>query len=74
MVVDAVLSLDQDDLDESLIGVKRIAGGGMQVSYSISAIEIKCLIWFKGLCISSRCFVQKDLHLRWGRATTQVFQ
>lgn len=31
MVVDAVMSLDQDDLDESLIGVKRISGGGMQV-------------------------------------------
>lgn len=31
MVVDAVLSLDQDDLDENLIGVKRISGGGMQV-------------------------------------------
>ncbi|CAG8708592.1 10255_t:CDS:2, partial [Acaulospora colombiana] len=30
MVVDAVMSLDQDDLDESLIGVKRISGGGMQ--------------------------------------------
>ncbi|KAH8835632.1 chaperonin Cpn60/TCP-1 family [Flagelloscypha sp. PMI_526] len=30
MVVDAVLCLDQDDLDESLIGVKKIAGGGTQ--------------------------------------------
>lgn len=31
MVVDAVMCLDQDDLDESLIGVKKIPGGGMQV-------------------------------------------
>lgn len=31
MVVDAVLTLDQNDLDESLIGVKKIPGGGMQV-------------------------------------------
>ena len=30
MAVDAVLCLDQDDLDESLIGVKKIPGGGMQ--------------------------------------------
>ncbi len=30
MVVDAVLCLDQDDLDESLIGVKKIPGGGVQ--------------------------------------------
>lgn len=33
MVVDAVLCLDQDDLDESLIGVKKIPGGGMQVRF-----------------------------------------
>jgi T-complex protein 1 subunit eta len=32
MVVDAVLTLDQEDLDESLIGVKKVPGGGMQVS------------------------------------------
>ena len=32
MVVDAVLSLDQTDLDESLIGVKKVPGGGMQDS------------------------------------------
>lgn len=32
MVVDAVMTLDQEDLDESLIGVKKIPGGGMQVS------------------------------------------
>jgi hypothetical protein len=31
MVVDAVLCLDQDDLDENLIGVKKIPGGGLQV-------------------------------------------
>lgn len=32
MVVDAVMMLDQEDLDESLIGVKKVPGGGMQVS------------------------------------------
>ena len=31
MAVNAVMCLDQDDLDESLIGVKKIPGGGMQV-------------------------------------------
>lgn len=36
MVVDAVSTLDQDDLDESLIGVKKIPGGGMQVGISFS--------------------------------------
>jgi T-complex protein 1 subunit eta len=31
MVVDAVLTLDQNDLDEKLIGVKKIPGGAMEV-------------------------------------------
>jgi|SRR5208282_3907029 len=31
MVVDSVLTLDQDDLDEKLIGIKKIPGGAMQV-------------------------------------------
>ena len=31
MVVDAVLTLDQDELDEKLIGVKKVPGGAMQV-------------------------------------------
>jgi T-complex protein 1 subunit eta len=38
MVVDAVLTLDQDDLDEKLIGVKKIPGGAMQVLSSTSVI------------------------------------
>jgi len=32
MVVDAVMCLDQEDLNEALIGVKKVPGGGMQVS------------------------------------------
>lgn len=31
MVVDSVLILDQEDLDEKLIGIKKIPGGAMQV-------------------------------------------
>jgi T-complex protein 1 subunit eta len=31
MVVNAVLKLDQEDLNEKLIGVKRIPGGAMEV-------------------------------------------
>lgn len=34
MVVDAVLCLDQEDLDENLIGTKKVPGGGMQVRSS----------------------------------------
>jgi hypothetical protein len=42
MVVDAVLTLDQDDLDESLIGVKKIPGGGMQVYQGLLQQMIRC--------------------------------
>ena len=34
MVVDAVLSLD-DDLDEGMIGMKTVAGGALQVSFNM---------------------------------------
>lgn len=32
MVVDAVLHLDQEELNERMIGIKKVPGGGMQVS------------------------------------------
>jgi len=32
MVVDAVLKLDQEELNEKLIGIKRVPGGAMEVS------------------------------------------
>ena len=44
MVVDAVLTLDED-LDEKLIGIKKIPGGGMQVTlifYFFLIIRIQC--------------------------------
>ncbi|KAH9982782.1 chaperonin Cpn60/TCP-1 family [Lactifluus volemus] len=48
MVVDAVLSLDQDDLDESLIGVKKIPGGGMQDSLLIRGVSFKKTFTYAG--------------------------
>ena len=41
MVVDAVECLDEDDLDESLIGIKKIPGGGMQDSLLIRGVSFK---------------------------------
>ncbi|BFZ56262.1 T-complex protein 1 subunit eta [Savitreella phatthalungensis] len=38
MVVDAVLTLDQEDLDEKLIGIKKVAGGGMQDSLFVDGV------------------------------------
>jgi len=48
MVVDAVTSLDQDDLDESLIGVKKVAGGGMQDSLLIQGVAFKKTFTYAG--------------------------
>lgn len=45
MVVDAVMCLDQEDLNEALIGVKKVPGGGMQVSHTVTlAIPVSELI------------------------------
>jgi len=48
MVVDAVQCLDQDDLDESLIGIKKIAGGGMQDSQLIRGVAFKKTFTYAG--------------------------
>jgi T-complex protein 1 subunit eta len=48
MVVNAVLSLDQDDLDENLIGIKKIPGGGMQDSQLIRGVAFKKTFTYAG--------------------------
>lgn len=48
MVVDAVQSLDPDELDESLIGVKKIPGGGMQDSLLIRGVAFKKTFTYAG--------------------------
>ncbi|KAK7686704.1 T-complex protein 1 subunit eta [Cerrena zonata] len=48
MVVEAVLCLDQEDLDESLIGVKKIPGGGMQDSELIRGVSFKKTFTYAG--------------------------
>ena len=57
MVVDAVLSLDQDQLDESLIGVKKIPGGGMQDSLLISGVSFKKTFTYAGAEQQPKSFV-----------------
>ncbi len=83
MVVDAVMILDQEDLDESLIGVKKIPGGGMQVrsDYPSSVVlhseapsaelELTHLLLI-GLPPHPRCRLQEDLQLRRIRTTTEI--
>jgi len=48
MVVDAIQCLDQDDLDESLIGVKKIAGGGLQDSLLVKGVAFKKTFTYAG--------------------------
>jgi T-complex protein 1 subunit eta len=48
MVVNAVLSLDQADLDESLIGVKKVPGGGMQDSLLVKGVAFKKTFSYAG--------------------------
>ncbi|CAF9913484.1 MAG: T-complex protein 1 subunit eta [Gomphillus americanus] len=48
MVVDAVLSLDQDDLNEKLIGIKKITGGGLQESLFVNGVAFKKTFSYAG--------------------------
>lgn len=48
MVVDAVLSLDQDDLNERLIGIKKITGGGLQDSLFVNGVAFKKAFSYAG--------------------------
>ncbi|CAL1694578.1 unnamed protein product [Somion occarium] len=48
MVVNAVMCLDQEDLDENLIGVKKIPGGGMQDSQLIRGVAFKKTFTYAG--------------------------
>ena len=48
MVVDEVLSLDQDDLNEKLIGIKKIQGGGLQDSLLVNGVAFKKTFSYAG--------------------------
>lgn len=48
MVVDAVLSLDQDDLNENLIGIKKITGGALQDSMFVDGVAFKKTFSYAG--------------------------
>ncbi|KAI9685216.1 MAG: T-complex protein 1 subunit eta [Bogoriella megaspora] len=48
MVVDAVLSLDQDDLNERLIGIKKVTGGGLQDSLFVNGVAFKKTFSYAG--------------------------
>ncbi|KAI4132426.1 MAG: hypothetical protein LQ347_002595 [Umbilicaria vellea] len=48
MVVDAVLSLDQEDLNDKLIGIKKITGGALQDSLFVNGVAFKKTFSYAG--------------------------
>ncbi|KAL8289485.1 hypothetical protein RB597_001202 [Gaeumannomyces tritici] len=48
MVVDSVLSLDQDDLNEKLIGIKKIPGGSLTESLFVNGVAFKKTFSYAG--------------------------
>ena len=48
MVVDAVLSLDQADLNEHLIGIKKVTGGALQDSLFVNGVAFKKTFSYAG--------------------------
>lgn len=48
VVVDAVLSLDQEDLNEKLIGIKKITGGALQDSLFVNGVAFKKTFSYAG--------------------------
>ncbi|KAL1583263.1 putative T-complex protein 1 subunit eta [Cladosporium halotolerans] len=48
MVVDAVLTLDQNDLNNKLIGVKKVTGGALQDSLFVNGVAFKKTFSYAG--------------------------
>lgn len=48
MVVDAVLSLDKKDLNEKLIGIKKVTGGALQDSLFVNGVAFKKTFSYAG--------------------------
>lgn len=48
VVVDAVLSLDQDDLNERLIGIKKVTGGALQDTKFVDGVAFKKTFSYAG--------------------------
>ncbi|KAK1909921.1 T-complex protein 1 subunit eta [Pyrenophora teres f. teres] len=61
MVVDAVLSLDQDELNEKLIGVKKITGGALQDSLFVNGVAFKKTFSYAGFEQQPKTFKQPKI-------------
>ncbi|KAK7422143.1 T-complex protein 1 subunit eta [Neonectria magnoliae] len=61
MVVDAVLSLDQEDLNEKLIGVKKIPGGSLNDSLFIDGVAFKKTFSYAGFEQQPKLFIKPKI-------------
>ncbi|OAA65285.1 t-complex protein eta [Niveomyces insectorum RCEF 264] len=61
MVVDAVLSLDQDDLDEKLIGIKKIPGGSLTDTLFVDGVAFKKTFSYAGFEQQPKAFTNPKI-------------
>lgn len=61
VVVDAVLSLDQEDLNEKLIGIKKITGGGLQDSLFVDGVAFKKTFSYAGFEQQPKTFTDPQI-------------
>ena len=61
VVVDAVLWLDQDDLNEKLIGIKKITGGALQDSLFVNGVAFKKTFSYAGFEQQPKTFKQPKI-------------
>ncbi|CAG8553322.1 367_t:CDS:10 [Acaulospora morrowiae] len=63
MVVDAVLTLDQEELNEKLIGIKRVPGGAMQDSIIVNGVAFKKTFSYAGFEQQPKSFTNPKILL-----------
>lgn len=61
MVVDAVLTLDQDDLNENLIGIKKVPGGAMQDSIFVDGVAFQKTFSYAGFGQQPKSFTNPKI-------------
>jgi T-complex protein 1 subunit eta len=61
MVVDAVLTLDQDDLNEKLIGMKKIPGGSLTDSLFVNGVAFKKTFSYAGFEQQPKSFTKPKI-------------
>jgi T-complex protein 1 subunit eta len=61
VVVDAVLSLDQEDLNEKLIGIKKIPGGSLTESLFVNGVAFKKTFSYAGFEQQPKSFVKPKI-------------